>query len=140
MTFLDSSLLVRRYAGRRGAPAAATRDLLQDFAVSDIARVEVPSALQRRVREGQLDPRGAKAALDAFARDLRSLTRVGVDDRVLDGSAALLKRHPLRSLDAIQLASALRLAHGAPGPVTFGSADARLNAAARAEGLELLLP
>ena len=138
MTFLDTSLLVGRYAGRRPAGRAGP-DPARGGArvcVSDLVRVELPSAVWRRVREGALDPDRAAAALAAFAEDLPLLLRVPVDDDVLDRAAALVRRHPLRSLDAIQLASALAAAEGAPARLRFGTADARLAAAARAEGLE----
>ena len=53
-------------------------------------------------------------------------------------AAELVAAHPLRSLDALHLASALLVAKGAPEPFRFGAADERLLAAARAEGLSTL--
>lgn len=52
---------------------------------------------------------------------------------------ALLVRHPLRAGDAIQLASALLLRRELAEPVTFAAYDDRLKAAARAEGLTVVL-
>jgi predicted nucleic acid-binding protein len=57
-------------------------------------------------------------------------------------AADLTRRHRLRALDAIHLASALAARFNAPANVNFhfGSADRRLNAAAANEGLSIFDP
>jgi len=135
MTFLDTSLLVRRFAGRRGR---GIHGIEGGICVSEIARVEFPSAIRRRIRDGTLDLDAGLRALVAFGRDVEACLRVPVDAAVLDRAAVLVERHPLHSLDAIQLASALLAADGVPGRLRFGSVDEGLNAAAEAEGLEIL--
>lgn len=140
MIFLDSSVLVRRYGGRTTArrPDPWMARGGRGVCVSDLVRLEVHSAMRRRVRDGSMEPERADAALSAFTADLPDWNRVPVDDRVLQRAAVLVGRHPLRSLDAIHLASALVVRDEAPTPTRFGSSDALLNAAAKAEGLELL--
>lgn len=133
MTFLDTSLLVRQYAGRRGR---GLRGIEGTVWLSEIARVEFPSAIRRRIREGSLDPAAGLRVLGEFGRDFGESLRIPVDAAVLDRAAALVERHPLRSLDAIQLASALIVAEASPKSLRFGSTDAGLLAAAEAEGLE----
>ncbi len=135
MTFLDTSLLVRWYAGRRGR---RRQGIDGGVWVSEIARVEFSSAIRRRIREGPRERAARQRILGNFAKDLEDRFRVPVDAAVLDRAASLVDRHPLRSLDAIQLASALLAAEGAPEPLRFGSADGDLAAAAAAEGLEVL--
>ncbi|MCP3958057.1 MAG: type II toxin-antitoxin system VapC family toxin [bacterium] len=49
----------------------------------------------------------------------------------------LLKRHPLRAADALQLASCLELGGQLDLPLLFVAYDNRLNEAAKKEGLEL---
>ncbi len=51
---------------------------------------------------------------------------------------ALLKRHPLRAADALQLASCLELEKQLRLPVLFVAYDQRLNEAATKEGLEIV--
>ena len=46
----------------------------------------------------------------------------------------LLRVHPIRTADALQLAAALAAAHGDPSTLAFLSGDARLSAAADIEG------
>ena len=61
-------------------------------------------------------------------------------DNVIDQANHLLERHPLRAYDAIRLGAAVTvnqqlLAANNLAPLTFLSADDRLNQAASAEGL-----
>jgi predicted nucleic acid-binding protein len=130
--FLDSSVLVRRYGGRRPAPWPA-----EPFCVSALARLEVASAFHRLVRESRRNRSAAEAALRRLALDGAAWHEVPVDAEVLREAGALVARRPLRSLDAVHLASALVLARLAPRPPRFATGDAALAAAARAEGLEV---
>ena len=140
MIFLDTSLLVRRFVDDEGIdPSAALASPGMPLLVSAIARVEFRSAMSRRRRSGRLDEPGFRRILAAFEEDMADADVVPVDEVVLARAAALVERRPLRSLDAIQLASAQVAAERSPEPLRFGSADARLNAAAKAEGLALLL-
>ena len=64
---------------------------------------------------------------------------IGLTPQVVRRAEDLLAVHPLRTYDAVQLASALesntRLVTAGLSPVIFVSADARLLVAAVAEGL-----
>ena len=75
-----------------------------------------------------------------FRREWAGRTRVAVSKEVVAHAAELVLIHPLRSLDAIQLASAIAVTTQAPEALRFGSGDARLVAAARAEGLSIAGP
>lgn len=137
MIFLDTSHLLKLYVEE--PESASVRQWIGDrkVVVSDLAFTEAHAAVRRRQREGTLSARQCTALLRAFADDWTRLARVAVSEPVLALSAELLARHPLRSLDALQLASAKLVAESAPAPVRFGSGDHRLLAAATAEGLEI---
>jgi len=107
--------------------------------VSEIARVEFHSALARKRRAGLLREEQEAEALRRFGDRWKQAQALAVEGPVLERAVEVARRHALRSLDAIHLASALTGAEGDPEPLRFGSLDARLNAAARAEGLALLL-
>ncbi len=102
--------------------------------------VEVTSALTRRVREGALSPAEYAQVQNAFRFDCLNeyeiLTAVG---SIIDHTNRLLEKHPLRAYDAVHLATAIvtnqRLLANNLAPLTFLSADDRLNDAASAEGL-----
>jgi len=55
-------------------------------------------------------------------------------------SARLLRTHPLRTADALQLAAALVAGKHDPSQVQFFSYDDRLNEAAAREGLKIFVP
>ena len=79
-------------------------------------------------------------ARDAFRGDcLNEYQVMSPAMTVIDLACTLLERHPLRAYDAIQLATALGvqrfLIAGDYPPLTFISADERLNSAATVEGL-----
>lgn len=139
--FLDSSALVKRYADESGS------DLVQVVSppviASDLAAVEVPAALWRKHRVGQISAPDAQILCRRFLADIDAnssrsdavLIEVGTD--ILRTAIDLVARHPLRAYDAVQLASALA-ASRLLGNCPFGCFDSQLNDAAAAEGLTLL--
>lgn len=140
--FLDSSALVKRYVEEDGSAVIAQlfrgRKLL---AVSRLAEVEVPLALARRARKGDLSEQVARAHGESVLADLKGLRVVELRQRTLERARALGWDHGLRAYDALQLASASRLKTETGMSLTLWSADEALNAAARAEGLRVgLLP
>ena len=95
--------------------------------------VECASAIARLHRDGQLT-----AADEARARTLlqtlkSSWFEVQPGDAVREQALRVLRMHPLRSADALQLAAALEWA-GSPPEGSFISFDERLSAAAQREG------
>ena len=110
----------------------------EPIVTSDLIGVEFTSAVTRRVRAGRLASAERDAVLSLFAQTRIRFESVPVSEEILQGASELVLRRELRSLDAIQLASALSVKGDSPAPFRFGSGDAHLNAAAKAEGLELL--
>jgi hypothetical protein len=60
-------------------------------------------------------------------------------DAVRSTAARLLRVHPLRAGDALQLAAAVLIARGQPAELPFLSLDERLNGAASREGFPAAL-
>lgn len=108
-------------------------------AISQLAEVELVSALARRHREGSISAEALESLLERSAEELASAVLVQLNDAVLSRARALLLRHPLRSADAIQLGSCLELRDRLQQPVQFLAFDQRLNEAAAREGLRLAL-
>lgn len=118
--------------------------LLTDLTMSVIAQVEVPAALWRKHRTGELSAREARLLTAAFANEVEGLegaparfVLVGLSAGILEHAASLVARHPLRAYDAVQLATALAVVSAEPS-MRFVSFDTALNAAAAAEGLRLV--
>lgn len=141
--FADSSALVKLYADEPGSGVMRSLEVL---AVSVLARVDVPAALWRKVRIGELEPLYAGLLVADFeadwygddaAGDARfAATRVGAE--VLESAARLTAAHGLKAYDAVQLSSALVARAAAPELTSFACFDRDLSAAAAAEGFAAL--
>lgn len=141
--YADSSVLVKRHLPEPGSAwfrALTAPRLGNRIETARLSLIEVVSAFNRRVREGTLPSTNYVAVRDDFlARCRRSYRLVPITNSLLGRTRGLLERHPLRSYDALHLASALevniQLTGAGRAPLTFLAADARLLAAALAEGL-----
>lgn len=139
--FADSSALVKLYADEPGHERVRE---LPTLVVSQLARVEVPSAIWRKQRLGELDAGAARLLTSAFEADwsgteeeLPRFSVVTATVAVLDGAARLCAVHGLRAYDAVQLACASAARDAIPECRTFAAFDRRLRDAAAAEGFSL---
>jgi uncharacterized protein len=121
------------------------RQLRAPLVVSALARVEVPAALWRKHRNGELDVDDTQTLIRAFAAHYGGSTdrpprflAVAVTNNILDRAAELSGTHGLRAYDAVQLASALTARDADRHCTTFAGFDRDLTSAATAEGLEAL--
>lgn len=135
MRFWDSSALVPLLAAEAATPrilAAYAQD--SDHAVWWATPVECASAIARLEREGALSSRDAGTAfarLDALAA---GWSQVEPSDELRETARRLLRVHPLRAADALQLAAAYVAAERRPPTLTFVTLDDRLREAAAREG------
>ena len=134
--YFDTSALFKRYVEEPGR-----REVLQllrrhECVTSALLPVEVRSALRRRIADGTLDTRRASEILKRFAADRTYWTMVAVTGEVLTAAEALAATHPVRTLDALHVASAqLFQARMTTAELIFVSADARQSEAAFAVGI-----
>ena len=129
---------MKRYVEEPGS-GTVRRMLASEVATtSRLSEVEIASALARRCREGTLLRRERDRALAALRADIAAMWVVELTAEVAQASVALLARHPLRAGDGVQLASCLYLKPQMTDEVALLAYDARLNEAARAEGVRLL--
>lgn len=102
--------------------------------------VEILSAVVRREREGGVPAAETDAARAALSELSNVWSEVIAGNVVRDTASRLLRRHPLRAADALQLAAALTWAQGRPEGRIFFTFDERLADAARREGFDLVRP
>ena len=140
--FADSSALVKLYADEPGHERIRE---LSGLVVSQLARVEVPSAIWRKQRLGELYADAARLLTSAFEADWSGteeepprFSAVTATVAVLEGAARLCAVHGLRAYDAVQLACALAARDAIPECQTFAAFDRQLRAAAAAEGFVLV--
>lgn len=101
--------------------------------------LEAWSALCRREREQHLSAADLALARQRLELLSQSWHEITPSDVVREHAENLLRRHPLRASDALQLGAALTLARGRPKGHRFATLDLRLRQAARGEGFELPL-
>lgn len=124
--YFDTSALVKRYVDEAGR-----RDVLQLFrehecVVSAVLPVELQSAVRRRKSEGSINLAGASEILKRFTADRVYWTAIEVSSGVLDVAETLAARYPVRTLDAIHVASAQLFAgRVSAARLLFVSADER---------------
>ncbi len=135
MRFWDSSAVVPLLVVEPGT-AAREKQLRADpvMLVWWGTAVEGASALQRLVREGALRAEEARAADARLRRLERHWVEIEPTQTVRMQSERLLRIHPLRAGDALQLAAALVACHHEPATLPFQTADLRLAEAAQREG------
>jgi predicted nucleic acid-binding protein len=128
--FLDTSALVKLYHQELGS------DVVEAWAstpsirlwVSDLARIELHSVFSRKVREGELAEAALQRVLECFREDLlHRFQLVPLTPGLIEQAIGFLiehgQTHPLRTLDALQMASALGIESYV---VIFVTADKRL--------------
>ena len=142
--YFDTSALLKFYIQEEGSEVVA--DLMENIgsdgiSILDITLLELRSAVRRRERQEDMSEREANRTIDKIRQDETSVYLVqSLDSSVTEEAIRVLDTHPLKTLDALQLAGCLVIGRRMSEPLTFVCADTRLNDAARLEGLVTLNP
>jgi predicted nucleic acid-binding protein len=139
MKFWDSSALLPLLVDE------PSRDRLLGFLEEDSevlawwgTPVEIVSALSRREREGLLTAEEVAAALDVVRALAQGWHEIVPSEAVRRTAERLLRTHPLRAADSLQLAAALIASDHNPRSLELVCMDERLKSAARREGFTVL--
>lgn len=135
MTFWDSSALVPLLAAEprtRAVQAAYARE--PDVVVWWGTPVECASAIARLEREGALTATDAAVSFERLDAFVASWMQVVPSDEIREVARRLLRVHPLRAADALQLAAAWVASERRPPTIGFVTFDERLRDAASREG------
>jgi predicted nucleic acid-binding protein len=139
MKFWDASAIVPLLLQERQREAILT--LLEEDEVMLVwwaTPVECTSAIARRERDGSLTASQAAASLERL-RYLKDRWHEVLPSAVLrDVAERLLRVHPLRAADSLQLAAAIIAAEREPVTLELVSLDDRLSEAASREGFHVL--
>lgn len=139
MRFWDASALVPLLIHEPTTPAL--RSLLesdQGMAVWWGTEVECASAIARTEREGNLEQSDVRAAFEHLDELRDAWHEIEPNESLRTTARRLLRTHPLRAADALQLSAALIASEGQPRSQEFVSLDDRLIDAARPEGLSVV--
>ena len=147
--YFDASVLVKAYFWEEGTEDVRLirRDVSAKPAgarvvTSRIAFVEAVSALSRRAFVGEITAEQAEEVWSRLVADFAGYAVLEAKPQLIERAAELTRRHHLRAIDAIHLATGMAARHQAPAYVDFqfASADQRLNVAATAEQFDVFNP
>lgn len=127
--FLDTSSLVKLYHKEDGSEQLIDLALdAQEIYLSSLAKLELSSALWRKVRTKQISKEDCKTVIAIFEEDYCNYRWILHDEHINQSAYNLLMKwgeSGLRTLDSIQLASAITLRE-MPSTI-FCTADNKLN-------------
>lgn len=141
MRFWDSSAIVPLLAAEPSTAAVESaygRD--PQMTVWWGTEIECVSAISRRERLGTLAIEEVPNAFEALEALALGWNEVDPGSRVREVANRLLRTHPLRAADAMQLATALIAAEERPANLPLVTLDDRLADAARREGFAVEVP
>lgn len=109
--------------------------------VSALAQVEARSAICRLSKGNRMTSDEALLALNSIESEVRRMIEQPSNPQVLNAASTLIDRHYLRSLDAVQLGSAVVARDLLAAPdMRFIASDKELLEAAHAEGFDIWDP
>ncbi len=137
--YFDTSVLVKRYIREQGSLQA--RALLRRYSMvsSSIINPEVISAFCRRRRLGELSEVRFSMVINRVHADRRHWKLIEVSSSVLRSAERLLQGSvPMKTLDAIHIASLIAFNAATADDASMITADARQGDAARQVGLNVV--
>lgn len=139
MRYWDSSAIVPLLVDERSSTTKLRRAFRADDQIATwlLTAVEVAGSLWRMSRADRLGVEALRLALEGLDELEPTWTLVVDADQVQRRARRLLAVHPLRSADALQLASALVLTDDRPKLAVFVTLDDRLADVARREGFRV---
>ena len=139
MNFWDSSAIVALIADEPAGPQARqTLEADPRMAVWWGTPVECVAAIARQERTGVAPAERVAERLRRLEDLARDWHEVQPDRRLRSLARRMVRVHPLKAADALQLAAAVVVAEQEPAKIGFVSFDVQLNKAAALEGLAVL--
>lgn len=145
--YFDTSALVKRYIEEQGSEWVKEVFSSEDkhiILLSEITIIEFAAALGKRERLGEITKLERKRGLKFFSQHCASQYKFEpIHQGVIHHATLLVNAYPLRTNDAIQLATAIQLKHilvSIKSFIIFVSADEALNKIAMTEKLKIENP
>jgi predicted nucleic acid-binding protein len=139
MRYWDTSALVPLVVDEPGT--ALVRSWLREdpqVVTWGLTRLEIVSAVERRLREGSITEGQRREALSRFTTLADAWGEIVDLLAVRARAVPLVARHPLRAADAVQLGAAIVAAEADPPSLAFACLDRDLARAAEREGFLVL--
>jgi predicted nucleic acid-binding protein len=135
IAFLDTSASVKRYHNEEYSDLV--NEIFRKYAIviSELSLVELTSAINRKALDGVLSEEDFLTILNFFRKDLANFTILRFDTNVINSAIEIVIKHNLKTLDALQLAFAMRIKDYKPLFISF---DEKLSRAAKKEGFKVI--
>jgi len=141
LKFWDSSAVVPLLVEEEASAAVRAKYLEEDAVLTWWGtRVECASAIARLEREGSVTTAETTEALDRLRTLAAAWYQIDPVETIREIAERLLRVHPLRAADALQLAAAHVGSEGRPSTLEVVCLDERLAIAAQREGFSLTDP
>lgn len=125
--FVDTSALCKRYVFETGSHWVINLTEPRNehtIVMSQLTLIEVVASLARRQREGAIDPTFFVELQNQFLLHAKKqYTVITLGMKIITLARQLVAKHPLRTLDSLQLASALLAQKQVEMPLIFVSSD-----------------
>ncbi len=136
--FFDTSALVKRYIKESGSGIIDdTIDKASDILVSALTHIETISAFRRLLSEEKICEANYEKLKSELNKDFKDFTILPVSQKTLNKAYQIVDAEDLRTLDAIQLATAILYSNKIDQLV---AADQRLLSAAENNNFETIDP
>jgi predicted nucleic acid-binding protein len=112
-------------------------DEADNIIVSIITKLETHSTFKRLVTEKAISDKDYKTAIKEFENDYQYFTHISIDDVITAHAKYLIEKHQLKTLDSIQLGSAISLKDEID---YFVVCDFKLIKSGKKEGLKVINP
>lgn len=136
--FMDTSSLIKLYHEEKDSESfknIIVQNSISAIYLSELSRVEFLSALWKKLRQGELSSEIVREMTVLFEEDAMQFTFLPLADELIESACELLNKYGkdgLRSLDSIQLATAVALKDAAD---LFLTSDKLLGSLLTKEGL-----
>ena len=138
MRFWDSSALVPLFVHEKESELCAEAyHTDREILIWTLSKVEVFSALCRRMRDRTLDDQAFETVRNRMNDLFETVYEVAAVDRVKERAMRLLRIHPIRAADALQLAAVLVATQEKVDRLPVMCLDERLTEAVKLEGFEI---
>lgn len=112
--FLDTSSFIKLYHQEEGADFVikALSNDVEEILLSELAVLEFRSALWKKIREKEIEEKVAIEVIQCFQNDRDNFRWILLQSDIIESASSLLMKygsHGLRTLDSLQLATALTL-------------------------------
>ncbi|HNU91663.1 MAG TPA: type II toxin-antitoxin system VapC family toxin [Spirochaetota bacterium] len=136
--FFDTSALIKRYVIEEGSKKVdELMDKADTIIVSVITEIEAYSTFKRLLIEKAISDTDYKTLLNEFDIDYPYFTHIIFDNLITSNAKLLIDKYQLKTLDSIQLGTALLLKDEID---YFIVCDSKLVKAGKKEGLKIINP